>query len=138
MTWRVKVLRQFFDERITFCWACGRDASVPAAGWHGPWWLQLAHLRAGGGIRAKDRRAVNLLCPLCHTRHSHKGIETRINGVTYCGLSDAMMLWIKRRRDPLHYDEPFVQTLWIGLLPEPVEPPEEFRLSFVCKTRRQW
>lgn len=74
-------------------------------------------------MRALDRRAVNLLCPLCHTLHSHTGGRLhRIGGVEFPQLSNANMLWIKHAFDVEYYDPEYLRTLWIGLVPEPVKP----------------
>lgn len=121
--WRTRLIADLRSERKHYCWACGRGEHDHAGVWHGPWWLQLAHLRAGGGVRALDRRAVNLLCPLCHTLHSHNGGRLqRIGDVEIQQLSNANMVWIKREFDAEYYDPEYLQTLWIGLVPEPERP----------------
>ncbi len=107
-----------------FCWACGRGNDKPYW-WPAPWFLQRAHLASGSGrmFRALDRRAVNILCSVCHESHSHLGGGT----VNLCGqhireISDANMLWLKRERDPEYWDAQWIGLQWIGLPPDPVEP----------------
>lgn len=124
-TFRRKLADQLYREVLWHCWSCGRGETEQHQDWHAPWYLQLAHLRSGGGMRAQTRKAVNVLCPMCHELHLHRGGSwrtKRINGVLYPTLSDAAMLWLKSIRDAEHYDPEYVGKLWIGNLPEPEEP----------------
>lgn len=65
---------------------------------------------------------MNILCPLCHTLHCHKSRILIAIGIKLPALTDAAMIWLKRERDTDNYDAEFIESIWLGNPPEPVEP----------------
>ena len=102
------------------CWACGRSLMQWPHDWGAPWVIERAHIVHNP--RVEDRRAVILLDSACH-RTSH---GERIAGWELPQLTVAMMLWLKRERDPAFYDLAFLQKHSIKRLPEPEPPPQEY------------
>ncbi len=109
-----------------WCWACGRDNRQRPKFWAGaPWYLQRAHIAAGSGTmpRLVDRRAIIVLCPLCHHVHRHTGGQVvKVNGQDVRTLGDEHTLWIKCVRDPEHCYPTWISEHWIGNPPAPNEP----------------
>lgn len=113
--------RQMILEHGDRCWYCGRRCgdwqSDKPAWWHGPWTLHRAHVASHP--RRADRRAVVLLCPICH------GLT---HGDRYPQLPDAVaptlaeLLWLKRTRDPGWYDRAWLQRHSTRLLPRAKKP----------------
>ena len=99
-----------------WCWACGRGEADRPDHWYGPWILHRAHIGSGSGSmrREQDRRAVNLLCPLCHSAH---GSPRRHQKLAVPELSNDVMIWLKKRYDPEFWDKKYVESLWLGKLP---------------------
>lgn len=102
------------------CWYCERDmgpANVRPSWWAGPWFLHRAHIV--NHPRADDRRAITLLCPICHGLH---------HGERYPQLPDAKrptleeLLWLKRTKDPQWYDRAWLQRHSIRKLPRARRP----------------
>jgi len=122
-----------------FCWLCGITGNVRPQGWYGEWWLQIAHIASGGGkaIRIDDRRAVILACPRCHDCHvsnSDRFPSKTICGKEYPTVDERHFLWVKRDVDPESYDPGFLQSFWIGNLPEPERPPEFWCVEYLKAT----
>jgi len=84
--------------------------------------------------RIHDRRAVVLLCPLCHACHRHEWTEP----ITICHLeipplTDAAVLWLKRQMDPMHWDPDAIATWWLGTVPEPEQPNEWYMDEYLLR-----
>lgn len=112
----------------TFCWMCGRTPNFRPKNWYAPFGIEIAHIASGGGAarRVDDRRAVICACSSCHRRHvnnSDKLPSMTIAGETLPTFDERHSLWIKSKMDPEYYDEEFLQSIWIGRLPEPEPPP---------------
>lgn len=119
-----------------FCWLGGDTANVKPEFWHGPWWMQIAHIASGRGraVRVNDRRAVVLLSPLAHLVHvSDRGRLPfmSVGRQEIPTIDERHTLYIKRKFDPEYYDRDFLQSIWIGRLPEPEAPPEWWQERFV-------
>lgn len=100
------------DTQAPWCWACGRDNLDPPPKWYGPFTVERAHLSAGSGRmrRELDRRAVILLCSLCHRlHHHHPGSEVKINGQLMPRLTDANAIYLKRLMDRRYWDEAYIR-----------------------------
>ena len=113
-----------------FCWLGGDTPSVRPVFWHGPWMLHVAHIASGRGkaVRVDDRRAVTLLSPLAHDVHVSNSDRFKfrvIGGQKIPTIDERHTLYIKQKFDPEYYDPDFLQSIWVGKLPEP-EPPCEW------------
>lgn len=114
-----------------FCWLSGWTQSFRPADWHGPTKLQIAHIASGAGraVRVDDRRAVISLSPLCHMLHvsSSDRLKTMTIGkFIYPTIDERHTLYLKKVFDEEYYDEDYLQSIWIGKLPEPERPPERW------------
>lgn len=114
-----------------FCWLSGWTPSYRPEGWYGPTALQVAHIASGGGkaIRVDDRRAVISLSPLCHMLHisdSEAVGSMAIGARVYPTIDERHTLFLKRLLDPDFYDPEYLQSIWIGRLPDPEPPPEQW------------
>lgn len=96
-----------------WCWACGRgpDYGHAPSWWHAPWHLHQHHIVRQP--RREDRRAVMLLCPICHgrihgARFPHEPWQT---------LTLANQLWLKRAHDREFYDRQFLAQSHVTRLP---------------------
>ena len=112
-----------------FCWLSGVTESVRPHNYFGPWKLQIAHIASGGGraFRTEDRRAVVLLSPIahdCHVSNSDRLPNKSIGGVLYPTIDERHTLYIKKFFDKEFYDEDYLNSIWIGILPQPERPPE--------------
>lgn len=94
---------QFFE-----CWAC--HATRKPREYYGPWMLERAHVC--NKPRKEDRRAVIMLCTICH-KASHGEI---VVGFEVPKLSVSEMIVLKRERDPEWFDLPFLQKCSIRKL----------------------
>lgn len=124
-------------EATGFCWLCGRTPSLRPEGFHSPYYLQVAHIASGGGraVRANDRRAVGLLCSLCHLVHvsdSDRLQAMNVGGQDYPTIDERHTIFLKGVMDEEYYDLEYLSTIWIGNLPEP-EPPPAFWSSQLYK-----
>jgi len=109
-----------------FCWWCGRGAEHRPASWHTPWLIERAHIVSNP--RAEDRRAVILLCTMCHmVQHGHQLV---LPGCTVIKPDINNMLWLKRRFDPAYYDRAFLKRHIIGCLPFSRTPPKEVLAAY--------
>jgi len=109
-----------------FCWWCGRGAEHRPASWHTPWLIERAHIVSNP--RAEDRRAVILLCTMCHmVQHGHQLV---LPGCTVIKPDINNMLWLKRRFDPEYYDRAFLKRHIIGCLPFSRTPPKEVLAAY--------
>lgn len=101
------------------CWCCGRsgDRRGMPDWWGGIWILHRAHIV--NKPRVKDRRAIVLLCPICHGLH---------HGERYPQLPNAKrptleeLLWLKRTCDPRWYDRAWLQRHSVRKLPRARRP----------------
>ena len=112
---------------VPFCWLSGMAQAPP--GYCAPWHLHIAHIASGTGRarRVNKREAVILLSPICHTCHvsdadAHPSMT--ISGVTYPTIDERHTLWLKKVFDEKFYDRDYLQTIWIGRVPDPVRPPD--------------
>jgi hypothetical protein len=122
-----------------FCWLSGWRESNPPSNWYAPWWLQIAHIASGSGVarRVNDRRAVVLLCPICHMVHvsdSDKHSSMVINGKRYPTIDERHTLYIKQQMDPVHYSPEYLSEVWIGRVPEPEKPHDFWCEQFMQST----
>ncbi|TXH16448.1 MAG: hypothetical protein E6R03_05420 [Hyphomicrobiaceae bacterium] len=122
-----------------YCWLTGMTPSVRPENWHGPWGLEIAHIASGGGraVRKDDARAVVLFSSLAHRLHVSD--SDRLPTMTICSrewptIDERHALWIKKHIDPENFDSDYLQSIWIGKLPEPVRPPDEFCKMFYRNT----
>lgn len=111
-----------------WCWACGRGERCQPPWWGAPWFLHRHHIVRSP--RVQDRRAVILLCPICHGR-IHGDRYPQAPGV---GVSLPGQLWLKRTHDPQFYDRKFLAALHIGRLPRAHPVYREYRQEY-CKRR---
>jgi hypothetical protein len=110
------------EVRLPWCWACGRGERDRPSDWHAPWLIHRAHI--AWKPRRRDRRAVILLCPLCHHGGAHgERIVTSSREFQWPRLEREHMLWIKLHRDREFYEREFLQSSMIGRLPKPQKPP---------------
>lgn len=103
------------------CWACHRTRAERPERWNAPWLMHRAHIVSSP--RREDRRAVIMLCPVCHTR-SHGELLAGFEDVPQ--LSTGHMLSIKREADRAWYDAEFLGRCCVGRLPEPERLPRWF------------
>lgn len=102
---------------LPLCWYCGRWPHERPSWWHAPFLLERAHIV--NKPRAEDRRAVILLCSLCHKGCVH---GERYTHVELPRLSMAGMLWLKRACDGDRYDRFWLQLHTVGKLPRAMNP----------------
>ena len=123
------------DHEFRWCWACGNSGRRAPHNWHGPWFLQRAHLGSSSGamLRRHDVKAVNILCPLCHDLHCNMKEKT-INGQTFPCISNGNMIWLKGVMDPDRYDPEYIQKMWIGRPPDPEPLHDHFTDLYVSHT----
>lgn len=114
-----------------YCWQCGREWRHQPRDWFAPWIIERAHVVSSP--RAKDRRAVILLCSGCH-RASH-GINTAGDRFQSCELRVA--LWLKRTFDPDYFDLEFLQRHSIVKLPRP-KAPSRLVMEEFCERQGQY
>lgn len=71
--------------------------------------------------REQDVRAVCILCRLCHQLHTpHGGTVRMVASKEYETISNGNLLWMKQNFDPENYDEEYLQSVFVRLLPDPV------------------
>lgn len=118
------------ETRFPWCWACGRsDYERPLGYSGGVWTLERAHIVSSP--RRKDRRAVVLLCSLCH-RLQH-GERFTLPGAPPA-VDLANMLWLKSRFDPGYYSRAWLARSSVRSLPRARRPAPE--LEALYKSRR--
>jgi hypothetical protein len=112
-----------------FCWACGRTERDRPPDWNAPWIIERAHITSKP--RAKDRRVVNMLCPLCHKGGCHGEVFV-LGGyrVKLPRLEVQHLLWLKYHRDGKYYDFAFIQSKSVAILPKMHEPPAIYIAEF--------
>ena len=105
-----------------WCWACGRGERDRPRDWYATWCIHRAHIAAKP--RRQDRRAVVLLCPLCHLGgyHGERIITCERDG-QWPKLLREHLLWLKHAFDPEYYDRQFLQSNTVSLLPLMHKPP---------------
>lgn len=112
------------DHPQPWCWACGRGAAIEhqPVGWYAPWIVERAHIARHP--RREDRRAVVLLCPLCHKGGNHAE-RIVVNGTRYDRprLELVHLLWLKLHFDRAFYDKQFLKLNSIRELPIARKPP---------------
>ena len=115
----------FVAEAATpWCWGCGRGDRDPPDWYHAPWFLQRHHIV--NKPRVEDRRAVILLCPVCHGRiHGERYRESQGWALTL-----PAQLWLKRTYDRDFYDRGFLRKHHIGRLPPAHIPYREYRRDY--------
>lgn len=100
------------------CWACFADRKPRT--YYGPWLIERAHIV--NKPRKEDRRAVVMLCSVCHKANHGE----RIVGHERPRLTTAMMLFLKQQFDPQWFDLQFMQGCSVRILPEPQTLPVEY------------
>jgi len=114
-----------------WCWACGKGERDKPSDWHAPWFPHRAHIVHNP--RKKDRRAVILLCPLCHgTEHGNK-----YPGHDLPKLTVDNMLWLKESYDGEFYDRDFCEQNTIGILPLPEPLPTRYNTAYEKRRGRR-
>lgn len=112
------------EHPLPWCWACGRGIHDRPEWWHAPWIIHRAHLV--NKPRAKDVRAVVLLCPVCHgLSHGERYADCDLPALELHHL-----LWIKLNRDRVYYDRKFLQRHAVRLLPKVKPPPQVYLLAY--------
>jgi len=101
------------------CWACGRSDRDRPSWWNAPWLIERSHIV--NKPRAEDRRAVVLLCSLCH-RIQHGETFYNLRDAPVVPLTVANMLWLKRQHDPAFYDRQWLEAHTVGKLPRAKRP----------------
>lgn len=101
------------------CWLDGASDALGGkpCWWNAPWLIHRAHIVSSP--RVCDRRAVVLLCPVCHGLHHNE---------RYRMLPEAArptlenLLWLKQQWDPEWFDLEWLQRHSVRRLPEPEMP----------------
>ena len=120
-------MSEVFQPGRRFCWAGGDTEGNKPKWWGGsPFRLEIAHIASGEGSakRVDDRRAVVILSTWAHRVHV---ADTRLRtAMRFHGakedtptLDSRHTLWLKQKLDPEYYDREFLQSIWIGKLPDP-------------------
>jgi hypothetical protein len=108
--------RTYEQYRGEQCQACGATRRLP--GYYAPWFIERAHIV--NKPRICDRRAVVLLCSVCH-KFQH---GERLSGFLRPKLQLEHLLAIKFTCDPDYYDHEFLQRYSVRILPDPLELPD--------------
>ena len=109
----------YAQSRAGFCWACGADNRSQPKTYFAPWMIQRCHIVSKP--RLEDRRAVVLLCPVCHFDEVHRKKT----------LSIENLLWLKRLFDPNWFCLEFLQKCSIRRIQQPLELPAAFVSRFM-------
>jgi hypothetical protein len=114
-----------------FCWACGRRQCDRPLWWYGPWLIERAHIV--NKPRREDRRAVILLCSLCHKQqHGERFAQDESAKLTV-----ANMVWLKQKADAAWFDMAFLSRCSVRIVPDGVEPMEH-RKEFIRRWKAWW
>lgn len=119
------------------CWISGLVTKPDF--WNAPWFPQIAHIASGSGVarRVDDRRAVILLCPLahqCHVSSSDDHPRMHIGPREWPTFDERHTLWVKQKMDPEFFSIEFLQSIWVGKVPDPEPPPWEWESMYVQQT----
>lgn len=124
-----------FDEMIRqhpepWCWACGRGPSFQdqPPWWHANWVIHRHHVVRQP--RRRDRRAVILLCPVCHEQ-TH---GAQFPADQKPPLTLAQQLFLKKQHDLRFFDPAFLSRNHVGQIPEPSPPPGIYTVEY-CSRR---
>jgi hypothetical protein len=109
-----------------YCWLCGRCANEQPTWWYVPFLIERAHIV--WNPRAKDRRAVVLLCSLCHKVQHGERFQT-----DYPKITRANLLWLKWKYDRNYYDVGFLRCHSIQELPSRKIPHRKYRAEFTLR-----
>lgn len=113
-----------------WCWACGRGPHDKPLDWFAPWFIERSHIV--NKTRSEDRRAIVLLCGLCHRRaHGQQVVSREL--VRWPRLERRHLLWLKSRFDPEFFDREFLQAHCIGRLPRAVKPPAQYLRDYLIR-----
>jgi hypothetical protein len=131
--WKVEQARIAYgnmlrEHPLAWCWACGSGERDKPEDWFAVWLIERAHIVRNP--RREEVRAAVLLCSYCH-RVSHG--ERIVCGGRYPrwpSLTREHLIWLKRERDPEHYDREFLQANSIRRLPLAQKPPSEYLLEY--------
>lgn len=110
-----------------WCWACGRGPGHAPSWYHGPWLIHRHHIVRQP--RVSDRRAVILLCPLCHGQLHGDRFPQR----DAPPLAIRHQLWLKRARDAEFYSRVFLRAHHAGELPRAAIVPQYYRLRYCTR-----
>lgn len=105
-----------------WCWHCGRGIEHWPRGWHAPYTVERAHIC--NKPRKEDRRAVILLCTLCH-KIQHGERLALPEAASIPQLTLPQMLWLKKEHDEAYYSRAFLQGCHVGKLPRAAPPGPE-------------
>jgi len=116
------------DTDHPYCWCCGRPSSDPPVWWSGPFLIERAHIV--NKPRSEDRRAVILLCSLCH-RIQHGEIHREVEyAKPYPAITLANMLWLKWKYDRDFFDLGFLRSRSVQELPKKEIVHRRYRNAF--------
>lgn len=111
---KVQYKMMVLESDAPWCWWCGRGIENRPWSWLGPWLIERAHIVYKP--RVEDRRAVILLCTICHKVQHGENIsiarDERVEPITV-----ANMLWLKRERDRQFYSRAWLQDHSVQKLP---------------------
>jgi len=94
------------------CYRCGRQRLQGPAWWHAEFLIERAHIV--NKPRREDRRAIILLCSLCHRiQHGDRFVQCPLKP-----LSMEVMLAMKAEYDPEYFDMEWLQKHSVQRLPE--------------------
>ena len=128
LTLAERTMYEVFMQTFTFCMACGINPKKQIDKFFPVRWLENAHI-LGGSSRTADRRNILRLCKLCHDlAHGHTIRDQ--NKEPLPNLSRANLLWLKHARDSEHFDLDYLNSISIGNMPTPEEPPAWFMSEF--------
>lgn len=128
LTAKQKRMEAIFEKEFPFCMACGWPDGQPWQWRDYPRWLENAHILRGTGQRRIDRRAILRLCKLDHDIADGPDEPTQRDraGNRLPKLTRPHLLWLKRERDPDHFDLDWLNSISIQRMPEPAAPPSWF------------
>lgn len=100
-----------------YCWACREYGTYQGkpVWWGAVWQIERAHIV--NKPRQEDRRAVVLLCPLCHNSLDQRNSYPHDSRPR---LTVEHAIWLKSVKDPEYYDLEFLikNSIRIDLVPE--------------------
>jgi len=116
------------DTDHPYCWCCGRDCSTLPIWWLAPFLIERAHIV--NKPRSKDRRAVVLLCSICHRVQHGAIIREAEHKKPFPAISLENMLWMKWKFDREYLDLGFLRTCSIRELPAKAIVHRRYREAF--------
>lgn len=114
------------DHPKPYCWLCGRQQWQRPEWWGAPFFIERAHVV--NSPRVEDRRAVILLCSLCH-QISHGEHFADLKPLPP-KIKVAHMLWLKHHFDKEFYDRAWLQRHSVRILPRLLIPRQYYRKQY--------